>query len=89
MQGEVRGLEPGLVVGVGREDLRGGTFEGAKTGETGYGANADRRLRTLYGKQTDMGLAELRQSATLPKQAKIMHILENVHRGLARIHEIT
>ena len=39
--------------------------------ETGNGMEAYRRLHNWYRKQTDMGLAELRQRVIRPVQAKL------------------
>ena len=41
-----------------------------RTVESRNGTEAYRRLHNWYGKQTDMGLAELRQRAIRPVQAK-------------------
>ena len=56
------------MVGTDREDVRGGSIAGANCGKWD-GMEACRRLHNWYGKQTDMGLAELRQQVIRPVQA--------------------
>ena len=51
------------------EKSSGGALLRARTVESGNGMDAYLRVHNWYGKQTDMGLAELRQRAIRPVQA--------------------
>ena len=52
------------------EKTSGDALLRVRTVESGDGKEAYRRRRNWYGKQTDMGLAELRQRVIRPVQAK-------------------
>ena len=54
-----------------------------RTVESGNGMDACRRLHNWYGKQTDMGLAELRQRAIRPVQAQREEDFINLYRRVA------